>query len=172
MRNRDLVALFDYGYWADRRLLEAAARLTPEQWTAREQITTRDLRDTLVHALDVEWSWRLRLQKRPTEAWGPEAELRPADYPTAADLAEHWARDEAEMRTWLATLDDNALARDIDIGDKHRFPLWYYLVHIATHSQQQRADAATLLTRFGCSPGNLDFLDYADSITETPPTRP
>ena len=95
------MALYDYTYWANRHLLEVAATLTPEQWVAPSDITDRSLRATLVHALDVEWSWRLRLQRRPKEEWGPDVELKPADYPTVASLAEHWVRDEREMRSFL-----------------------------------------------------------------------
>ena len=159
------MALYDYTYWANRHLLEVAATLTPEQWVAPSDITDRSLRATLVHALDVEWSWRLRLQRRPKEEWGPDVELKPEDYLTVAALAEHWARDEREMRSWFASLDDATLASKWDISDKHLIPLWYYLVHIVTHSQQQRADAAILLTRAGHSPGNIEFLDYADAIS-------
>jgi uncharacterized damage-inducible protein DinB len=156
-------ALYGFNYWADRHLLEVAARLTPQQWTAPSDITERDLRSTLVHALDVEWSWRLRLQKRPKSEWGPDVELKAADYPDVATLAAHWARDEREMREWLASLDDAALAAPwSDDREKAGFPLWYFLVHIVTHSQQQRSDAALLLTRAGHSPGNIEFLDYAD----------
>ena len=153
-----VIALFDFTYWANRHLLEVATKLTPEQWVAPSDITERSLRGTLVHTLDVEWSWRMRLQKRP------EGELKEEDYPTVASLAEQWARDEAEMRAWLGSIDDATLAAKPE-SDKDGFPLWYYLVHIVTHSQQQRSDAAILLTRAGHSPGDIEFLDYADTTS-------
>jgi uncharacterized damage-inducible protein DinB len=168
VRSVDVLALFDFSYWATRTLLTVASDLTPEEWTAPSDVTPRDLRATLVHALDVEWSWRLRLMRRPEEEWGPEAELKPSDHPTPAKLAEHWKRDEAEMREWLATLDDDTLERDIDLGGRDRFPLWYFLMHIVVHSQQQRSDAAVLLTRLGHSPGDVEFLNYADSTRAKP----
>lgn len=164
MRRPDIFSLFGFNYWANRHVLEVASKLAPSEWTAPSAITTRDLRATLVHTLDVEWSWRLRLQKRPSDEWGPDVELKPANYPDAASLAVHWARDEREMREWLASLDDEALAADWNDGGKDTFPLWYYLVHLITHSQQQRSDAAVLLTVAGHSPGNIEFLDYADTL--------
>ncbi|CAN5732497.1 hypothetical protein BH24CHL8_BH24CHL8_10910 [soil metagenome] len=57
MRKRDLIQLFDYMHWVNRRLLKAAARLPPGAFTAPSTVTTRDLRATLGHELDVEWSW-------------------------------------------------------------------------------------------------------------------
>ena len=86
-----------------------------------------------------------------------------SDYRNVAALADHWKRDEAEMRAWVASLDDEALARSADLDPKERFPLWYYLVHMVTHSHQHRAESAQLLTQLGRSPGDVDFLDYADS---------
>jgi uncharacterized damage-inducible protein DinB len=158
----DVLTLFDFNYWANRHLLDVASQLTSEQWTAPSDITTRDLRGTLVHTLDVEMSWRKRLQKRPKVEW--DAELLALDYPDVSTLAEHWKRDEREMRGWIASLDDDTLAANWSDGPKNTFPLWYFLVHIVTHSQQQRSDAAILLTRAGHSPGNIEFLDYADTI--------
>ncbi len=138
MHSTYVITLFDFNYWANRHILSVAGELADAEFTASSDIATRDLRGTLVHTLDV--------------------------YPDTTTLAEHWSRDEAEMRAWLATLNDEVLARNVELGPKERFPLWYYLVHIVMHGQQQRSDAAVLLTRLGHSPGNIDFLDFADSL--------
>jgi uncharacterized damage-inducible protein DinB len=159
MRQSELATLFDYMYWANRRILAAAARLTVAQFTLPSVIAGRDLRATLVHTLDTECSWRLRLQGGEGESSKP---LAVSDYRNVAALAEHWARDEAEMRAWVASLDDDVLARTPNDRRAH-FPLWYYLLHMVTHSQQHRSESAQLLTQLGRSPGDIDFLDYADS---------
>jgi len=167
VRRKDLEILFDFGYWAKDRILDRAAKLTAGEFTVPSALTTRDLRGTLVHTLDVEWSWRARLQRKPEDVW--KKELPISDYPTVAALADHWRRDEAEMRAWLASLDDETLAREFDLmastamaTPTERYPLWYYVLHIHTHTQQQLSDAAVLLTRMRQSPGNIEFLDYAD----------
>ena len=160
MRRDDLVALFDYSYWANRQILAAAAELPDDRLATQASCTVRNLRDTLVFTLDVERSWRGRLRGEPRERW--DTSLRAEDYPTVADLAEHWRRDEAEMQAWLHDLDDAALSSTIDLGPKDRFPLWYFLVHVLTHSAHQRRDAALLLREAGREPPELDFLYYAD----------
>ena len=100
-----------------------------------------------------------------------DKELQASDYPTAAALIDHWRRDEHDMKAWLASLDDEKLAQTHDLGpdSKERFPLWYYLLHIHAHTQQQLSDAAVLLTRMRQSPGNIDFLDFADHLHKRTP---
>jgi uncharacterized damage-inducible protein DinB len=158
-------ALFDRMEWVNHRLLEGAGRLPPEEWQASSAFTTRDLRGTLVHELDVEWSWRLRLTGDPAEVWGSGRELQPEDYPTVPLLAARWARDEAELRAWLGSLTEADLAAPpaTSTGAEAR-PLWQYLLHVITHSAQQQADAATLLTLTGRSPADIDFLDYVVDV--------
>lgn len=96
MDTLDVAVLFDYMYWVNRRLLDAAGQLSPEDFLASTTVTTRNLRATLVHELDVEWSWRQNLRGRVGE---DDAELDPERYPDVESLAEHWGRDEAEMRS-------------------------------------------------------------------------
>jgi uncharacterized damage-inducible protein DinB len=158
MQTTDVQSLFDYMYWVNHRLLDAAASLSTAEFIKTDAVTTRDLRSTLVHELDVEWSWRLRLQGRSDE---DEAELHPKDYPDLAALRAHWERDEAEMRAWLAALSDEDLARPATPAPlNHSFPLWQYLTHILVHAAQQQADAATLLSLAGQSPGELGYLEF------------
>jgi len=165
MRKVDIEALFDFTYWADRMVLAAAAAVSDESFVSPVSATYRDLRGTLVHTLDVEGSWRRRLQGEPKAVW--DVSLSVEAYPTIAPLAADWAQDEAEMRAWIGGLDDEALVAIQDLGDGDRFPLWYYLFHIVTHSEQQRRDAQLILRHLGHEPPDLEFLYYADSLAAT-----
>jgi uncharacterized damage-inducible protein DinB len=159
MRTSDATTFLDHLYWVRDAVLDAAARLPTDAFTAPETVTTRDLRATLVHELDVQWSWRERLRGADWEEWGPDAELRGDDYPTLDALREHWIRDEAEMRAWLATLAD----ADLDappVRDEDRQPLWHYVMHLYSHGLQQLSEAAVLLSRAGESPGEIGFLEF------------
>jgi uncharacterized damage-inducible protein DinB len=167
MRKADVLVLFDYMYWANWRLLDLADRLSTAEFVASSAVTTRGLRATLVHELDVEWSWRLRLRGVSEE---DEGELRPEDYPDVATLRAHWQRDETEMREWLAELTDEQLAKPVSwMPTELPRPLWHFLMHIFTHASQQQADAATLLSLAGHSPGELEFLSFLDSLESKEP---
>ena len=162
MRTSEATTLFDHLYWTRDRVLDAAARLDAAQFSSTDTVTTRDLRATLVHELDVEWSWRERLKGADWDAWGPDAELRAEDYATVDALREHWARDEADMRDWVASLTD----ADLDappMRKEDRLPLWMFAMHLVDHGIQQFSEAAVLLTRAGHSPGELGFLEFVAS---------
>jgi hypothetical protein len=66
------------------------------------------------------------------------------------------------IRTWLDGLDDEAVDAVVDLGPKDRFPLSSFLLHIITHSAQQRRDAANLLNHARHSVPEIDFLNYLD----------
>jgi uncharacterized damage-inducible protein DinB len=157
VRVDDVRVLFDYLYWLRDRVLNAAAGLSSQTFTSEETVTTRTLRATLVHELDVQWSWRGRLR---TGSFGPEDDLDPDDFPTVEALAERWRQDKAEMRQWIDSLTEAQLDAPPP-GEEDPLPLWYYVMHLVSHSIQQFSEAAVLLTRAGHSPEDIGFLEFA-----------
>jgi uncharacterized damage-inducible protein DinB len=146
MNKADVVSLIDWMYWVNHRLLAAADGLDDAKFRAPTKVTTRSLRDTFVHELD---------------EWGPDEELKPDDFPDVASLRERWASDEQEMRDWLESLTDADVGRPVRSAfTNDRRPLWQFLMHIVSHAAQQQADAATLLTLAGRSPGDIGYLEY------------
>jgi uncharacterized damage-inducible protein DinB len=152
--------LIEHLWWTNRRLLHAASRLPAGAWD-EEHVTTRSLRATLVHELDVEWSWRLALEGRPEADWGEAQELKAEDFPTVESLRERWATESAALRDWVDSLSDADLAEPAQPGLSSRaLPRWMFVQHLVSHGAQQAADAATLLTAAGVSPGDIGFLEY------------
>ena len=148
-------------WWTNRRLLDAAQTLSGGAWTAEEHVTVRDLRATLVHELDVEWSWRLALEGRPESEWADAEELKPQDFPTVALLRERWTVEAEALRAWVASLSDDALLEPTRPGLSSRpLPRWMFVQHLVSHGAQQAADAATILSAAGASPGDIGFLEY------------
>ena len=159
MNAADARVLIDYIYWMRDRILESVARLPAHEFLSARAITTRDLRATLVHELDVEWSWRERLR----DGSFPDTEdLNPDDYMTLSVLRAHWRRDEEQMRAWAESLTDDALAAKPP-DEESAQALWYYVMHLVAHALQQFSDAATLLSLTGHSPGELGFLEFVDT---------
>jgi uncharacterized damage-inducible protein DinB len=147
--------------WVNHRLLDAAAGLPDDVWQSDAHITTRGLRATLVHELDVEWSWRLALEGRPESEWGEDNELRPEDFPTVAALRDRWGVESDALRAWVGSLSEAELEASTHPGLISRsLPRWMFVQHLVSHGAQQAADAATLLSAAGVSPGEIGFLEY------------
>ena len=92
----DMVALYEYNAWADRRVLEAASALTREQFTKQMGSSFSSVRDTLAHIYGVEWLWLERFQGRLPSAIPDDSEF--------ADIAKLKASSSGEgtMRASIA----------------------------------------------------------------------
>jgi len=162
MQQTDIVLLFDHLYWVRDKILVAADQPSLD-WPGEAPAGLRGLRATLVHELDVEWSWRRRLLADDrTDFPADDVELVPEDFEDVADVRARWLEDELEMRAWLGRLTDADLAGPCGVerrGPGH--PLWFHLMHVYSHGMQQLSDAAWLLSsQDGGSPGEIDFLEF------------
>jgi len=165
MQQSDIALLFDHLYWVRDKILDAADQPGLD-WPGEAPAGLRGLRATIVHELDVEWSWRRRLLADDrTDFPADDVELVPDDFEDVATVRARWLEDEREMRAWLDHLGDAELAGPCGVerrGPGH--PLWFHLMHVYSHGMQQLSDAAWLLSsQDGGSPGEIDFLEFAAS---------
>ncbi|CAN5382756.1 hypothetical protein BH23CHL1_BH23CHL1_22610 [soil metagenome] len=153
MQADDIRLLFGYSYSATGRILDAARKLNPAQFTSASPLEgAHSLQRILVHMLRNEQGWREELRTGEESTTG----LDPSDFPDVATLAAAWDADEEQMRAWLATLGDKELNAPVFNGRL----LWQYLVHVVNHATQHRSEAAMILTHWGQSPGDLDLVFY------------
>ena len=161
MNIQSMLTLYDYSYWATRRILAASARLSPAEFAEPAAPGLASLRDTLVHALDGECAWRTLYQQQTLAAFGA---LTAAAFPSVASLTERWQAEEQTMRAYLAQLSDADLTAAIRYttaeGDRRERLLWHCLIHVVNHGTQHRSEAAVMLTALGASPGALDFTAF------------
>jgi len=159
MTVKDLQTLFDYGYWANRKLFDVVSQLTNEEFTRTVAGSNGSVRNTLVHIMSAEWGWLDRcggLHRGPA--------LNAADYPTFAVLQDQWTNVEAHMGEFLATLRDEDLDRIVEfslgVTGKRAMPVGELLHHSANHAVHHRGQVALLLRALGHAPGNFDVLFY------------
>ena len=155
MDKQDILLLFDYNYWANRRVMSAAAKAGAAQFVAPAPFSYGSLRGTLVHTLEAESTWRMRLQNVVP------AEIDEADFPDVETLRQRWDADDLAMRGYLDSL------HDADLSAMMRYPVpgnmirervvWHCLVHVVNHGTQHRSEAAAILTGYSQSPGDIDF---------------
>jgi uncharacterized damage-inducible protein DinB len=156
MKIDEIRLIYDYNYWAAKRLLTAAANINQEQYTTAKAFPHNSLRGTFIHLLDAEYGWRMLCQE------GLETkDLTESELPTLDALQIRWHEEEAAMRVYLGGLKDEHLTGIIRYttpkGIKRERVLWHCLYHVVNHGTQHRSEAAAILTDLGHSPGDFDF---------------
>jgi len=152
----DILFLYEYNYWANKKILAASAGVTQEQFTAPASFPFGGLHGTLLHTLEAEWAWRALFQEIKDAS-----DLLPTDFPDLKSIETRWREEETALRAYLASLNDEDMESHLryttDEGLKRDRILWHCLVHVVNHGTQHRSEAAALLTDYGQSPGELDF---------------
>ena len=161
MNASDIRFLFDYTYWANARILNAAGRLSGEQFIAPGNLSFGGVRGTLVHAFGAEYLWR----KRTQDGISPASMPPESEYPSLVALRTQWEAEERLMRAYLGSLTDQALLQTFHYknmqGQEYESVLWLVLTHLVNHGTQHRAEVAVLLTDFGQSPGDVDLILFS-----------
>ena len=153
--------LYDYNAWANARILDTAAKLTPAQLLAPGGASFESVRDTLVHTMGAQWLYLERWHGR-----SPRAMPEPAAFADLAAIRARWDAIERDTRAFVAALDEARLGADLTYTNMQdetwTYPLWQQMIHQVNHGTQHRSEAAVLLTQHGHSPGWLDLLYFID----------
>lgn len=159
----DLQNFYDYGDWANRKLLAVVSRLSEDEFTRPVGGSYGSVRNTLVHMMNAEWGWLDRCggKKRGSR-------LDPNDYPTVESVVATWTDVASAVREFFSSLKDDDLERSISYaiegvaeGSKTVGEL---MQHAIVHGIHHRGQVALLVRELGHAPGNFDLLFY-----EAPP---
>lgn len=88
-------------------------------------------------------------------------------HPSIKTLYEEWFDLEFEMQAFLGELSENELFSEFiykrSDGAAYTSKYADVFTQLALHDMQHRSECAVILTIFGHSPGNLDFIVYLNS---------
>ena len=154
-----------YNGWANRRLYDAAALLSDDDYRADRGAFFRSMHGTLNHLLATDRIWMKRFTG---EGEAPER----LDAILHEGLAELRAAREAEDRrivAWVAGLDEPRLAgviryRRVSTPDEFVQKLMPALDHWFNHQTHHRGHAHMILTGLGKAAPELDLLYYQREV--------
>jgi len=155
--------LYDYHWWANRRLWDVAAGLG-EAVAAREvgtQFSFPTLKGMFAHVFGADFVWWCRWTGTPS---GPL--LGDRDFATLAALRARWDAFEKDQRAFIEALTSQDLARAVEyrstlFGNRlFALPLGPLLQHVANHATHHRSEIATMLTMISGSPPSTDLVVY------------
>lgn len=155
----DCVSLYAYNRWADRRVLDACRKLTPEQLVAEPAPGWSSVRSTLVHYAIVTEGWLRGITEVVEEKVLTEAEL-----PTVDDVQRLLDKAHRVVDALLPTLTPEQLAtpRTFRRGSRSAvLPPWVVLRHVVNHATYHRGQVASKLKRFGVEQPPTDFIFWA-----------
>ena len=156
MNRQDVLTLLEYSAWANGRMLDAAATLSPEAFLRDMRNSFPSVRDTLAHILAAEWVWLRRWQGE-----SPTTFLGTGDFPTVASLKERFAVIDRERRLFVEALSEERLSQPLTYldlaGKTHSLLLVHSLQHVVNHGTYHRGQVTTLLRQLGATPVSTDL---------------
>lgn len=158
----DLRSRYDYGRWANDKLMSVIERLAPEEFTREIAGGMGSIRNTLVHIMSAESGWLAR-------CGGPERgpRLNPQDFPTQASVKDATKQIDQQVIEFLASLSDEDVQRKInyssDDHDNLEMRLGEMMEHAANHGVHHRGQVSLMLRMLGHEPEEIDLLmHYAE----------
>lgn len=159
MTPEEMRTLYDFNAWANHRALDAAAKLSNEQFTKPLGSSFGSVRDTLSHICGAEWIWLERFQGRSPASLPDVSECVDVD-----SLRRKWAEQEARLLTFVGKLTPEDLNRVMEYKTLkfgvYRNPLWQSMQHVVNHGTYHRGQVTTLLRQLGAQPILTDLMHY------------
>jgi uncharacterized damage-inducible protein DinB len=154
-----LTQLYDYNYWANKRLLEVADGLTPEQLHLSQGHSWGSIQGVLLHIMNAEWIWLRRWQGESPKSF-PGVE----QFPAVAGLRQRWAEVEGEMRSFVAAQTPQGLLREVTYtstkGEVYRLILWQMMAHVVNHGTHHRGELAAMFALMGIPHPEDEFMHF------------
>ena len=166
MTKDDILLLFEYDRWANRRVLQSASALSDEEFTRDLGGSFRSVRDALVHIIGGEWGWLTYWKEASpgpaflADLWDRHNDLfRPDRFPTLAAVQSKWGEIEKESTEFVSRVTDEALARVLTVRTKP-VSLARLMQHLLNHSTYHRGQVAQMLRQLGAKPMATDFHEF------------
>jgi uncharacterized damage-inducible protein DinB len=152
----------DYTAWASNRLLEVAAKLSPEELTRDFGTADKSVVGTLAHVFAADRIWMARIEGKP-----------PAKFITDEDrdlalMNRDWPGLLGVWKQWAAGLNGESLAQSASYkdlkGNAYTTPYWQIILHVVNHGTHHRGQVSGFLRTMGHVPPPLDLMAYYRSL--------
>src|SRR6202521_3520803 len=155
----EMRSLYDYNAWANHRSMDAASKLSAEQFVRPMGSSFGSVRDTLAHIYGAEWIWLERFEGRSPSSLPDTIQFR-----DIASLRKLWSEHEAHLLSFVRGLTQTDLDRVFEYKTLkfgvYRNPLWQSMQHLANHGSYHRGQVTTLLRQLGAQPILTDLMHF------------
>jgi uncharacterized damage-inducible protein DinB len=159
MTPHELHLLFTYNDWANKRAIQAASALAPEQFTKPLGNSFSSVRDTLAHLYGAETIWLQRFQGGSPSAFPDLTQIN-----DIASLEAKWNPVAANLLNFVTNLTQQDIDRVIEYKTinfgVYSNPMWQSLQHVANHGTYHRGQVTTMLRQLGAQPVLTDLMHF------------
>ncbi|MCH8064529.1 MAG: DinB family protein [Chloroflexi bacterium] len=159
-------ALYAYNEWADGHVMDAASKLTDDQYTRDLGASFGSVRGNLSHIVGAQILWLARFNS----SGGNSLPKIDGDLAAIRRLS---ADVHTGLHDLLALMDEDDLSRVLSYvdtqGNAQQHELGPALLHLVNHGTHHRAETALLLTSLGHAPRQLDYLFFELERAGGPP---
>ena len=163
MTKEDIRLLYEYDRWANKRVLQSATALSPEQFTRDLGGSFRSVRDTIVHIIAGEWIWlQYWSEPFPSSSFLTDLKARrevlfnPETFADIAAVQRKWAEVEKEQIEFVNGVTDDFLGKLVPFR-KTQVRLAHLMQHLANHSTYHRGQVSLMLWQLRMEPVATDF---------------
>jgi uncharacterized damage-inducible protein DinB len=161
MLGRYFATLACYNAWANRRLYQACAALSEDEYLRERPSVFGSLHATLNHVLVADRIWIARVEGRALPNLRPDQIL----YADLIGLMVARSAEDAHLRNLMAGMPEAMLDQPLTYrdarGDRRSAPLFLVLGHLFNQQAEHRGEARALLAQTGVSPPPLDLIRFA-----------
>lgn len=151
--------LFDYHWYTNQILMDSAAKLTEADYYRNPENSPDSIHEILFHILRADHGWLKAIQ-----TGGQQLPISENEYPDLVSLKTGFKNEQTDWSELLSSLTEDEIKTKITLtrlnGDEMVFLRWRILQHVIIHGMQHHSEIAQLLTFYGQSPGDIDFLFF------------
>ena len=159
MNPAEMLTLYEYNAWADRRALQAAGALSKEQFVKPLGSSFSSVKDTLAHIFGAEWIWLERFEGRSPSSFPDTTGLDDIE-----KLKARWNEFEPGLLNFARGVTQDRLDRVMEYKTMkfgvYRNPLWQSMLHLVNHGTYHRGQITTMLRQLGAQPILTDLMHY------------
>jgi uncharacterized damage-inducible protein DinB len=160
MNSAHFQCLARYNAWANRRLYDACAQLSADDYLAKRPSFFGSIHATLNHILVGDRVWLSRFQDRPRGIKSLDQIL----YDDLASLRRAREAEDANIVACVGAIDDEALGGVLRYrtmaGEPQETPLAWTLAHFFNHQTHHRGQVHGLLSTTPVAPPPLDLIYF------------
>ena len=152
--------LYAYNAWANGQVLEAASRLTEDEFSRKQGASFESVEGNLAHIVGAQIVWL----QRWTGGTNPKPALEFQKMRGLAAIRDAFAQSHEGLREFAEALTDERLERVLayhdSAGNPHERVMWQLMAHVANHGTHHRAETAMAMGAVGKPMRELDYVFF------------